>query len=775
MHPDRIRWIVRSTARVVAFVILVTLPISHFAIVYREMLNDVSFKARLNASRVAKYVYANSALWEFHGARLAELIEFSAQERQIHRQIIQSAAGREVFAEEQELAEPTKSHREPVTVNGKVVGWLIIETSLLPLLVEMAAVIALSLLLAFLVFISFDRWPLRLINRALGDLQAQQANAEQARRKLELSEAELRERTEQLVQAQELGQIGDWSLTVGEDTLFLSPVAASLLRLDPGNVRITPQELKARMPDDFGAKLDAMIESAIRHRTPGKMDIRFRRGDDTMADLAVTCRVADTKGARVLRLGGTIQDITERVQTQAQLEKLAYYDPLTGLPNRSMFQRVLNQALQRARQTARPSTLLLIDLDRFKEVNDSLGHATGDELLIRVSQLLNRLLDSEHFVARLGGDEFAIIIPDAPEDNNVEAIARAAIENLSRPMMLGRAEVLIGASIGIAVLPLHGTSGDEIIKNADLALYRAKDHGRGRFVFFEPAMNAMIQERIALARDLRAAVASNDGLEVWLQPQIDIGKNGVNGFEALMRWNHPTRGFIPPSDFIPIAESSSLICDLGLWILRESARMAKEWIDAGGPPYEIAVNVSAAQIWQTNMEDDVGAILKETGLPPHLLILELTESLLADHAEGRVRKALNGLKSLGVKLALDDFGTGYSSLGYLIQLPFDKLKIDRIFVAEAPKSAKGHHVLQGIIALGRGLGMTVVAEGVERPDELALLREFGCDQVQGYIFARPAPAAAAFAFAVNTINGLKPIHIPASPLPKLALAGASAA
>jgi EAL domain-containing protein (putative c-di-GMP-specific phosphodiesterase class I) len=256
---------------------------------------------------------------------------------------------------------------------------------------------------------------------------------------------------------------------------------------------------------------------------------------------------------------------------------------------------------------------------------------------------------------------------------------------------------------------------------------------------------------MALARDLRAAAATNEGLAVWLQPQVDLAGGSVVGFEALMRWTHPVHGQVPPSEFIPIAESSSLICDLGLWILRESVMIAKRWIDAGGAPFEIAVNLSAAQIWQTRLEDDVAAILRESGLPAHLLCLELTESMLADHAEGRVRATLQALKALGVKLALDDFGTGYSSLGYLIQLPFDKLKVDRVFVAEAARSEKGRHVLEGIIALGHGLGMTVVAEGVETHEELEQLARFGCNEIQGYLIARPQPAPAALAFALQTL------------------------
>ncbi|MGL4727809.1 MAG: putative bifunctional diguanylate cyclase/phosphodiesterase, partial [Bosea sp. (in: a-proteobacteria)] len=331
------------------------------------------------------------------------------------------------------------------------------------------------------------------------------------------------------------------------------------------------------------------------------------------------------------------------------------------------------------------------------------------------------------------------------------------VDELSKPIRIGQGEVRVGASIGIVMLPKDGATSDELTKNADLALYRAKENGRGRLAFFESSMSDVIQDKMALARDLRAAAAENRDLEAWLQPQIDLRANRVVGFEALLRWQHPTRGFVPPSVFIPIAESSSLITDIGHWVMLQSAKMAKRWIDEGHPPYEIAVNLSAAQIWQTNIEEDVAAILKETGLPPHLLCVELTESMLADHAQGRVRRALNGLKALGVKLALDDFGAGYSSLGYLVQLPFDKLKIDRLFIDGASRSDKMQHVLKGIVALGHGLGMTVVAEGVERAEDLELVQKLDCDQVQGYYFARPTRPAEALAYAGGTQDGLRKV------------------
>ena len=393
------------------------------------------------------------------------------------------------------------------------------------------------------------------------------------------------------------------------------------------------------------------------------------------------------------------------------------------------------------------AALLLLDLDRFKEVNDSLGHASGDELLGKVAQLISRVLSNDHFISRLGGDEFAIILRDCADRTAVQRVVADVVGAVSGTIWLERGEVTIGTSIGIALIPQDGTTLTDLQKNADLALYRAKENGRGRLVFFEPDMSAAMQHKIVLARELRKAISENIGLAVHYQPQVSLSSGRVTGFEALMRWTHPTLGNVSPAEFIPIAESSQTICDLGLWILREAAVQAKAWLDAGEPAREIAVNVSAAQIWHTDFAHHVEWVLNETGLPPHLLCLELTESLLADHAEGRVRRVLMQLKRLGVTLAIDDFGTDYSSLGYLTQLPFDKIKIDRIFVDGITESERARKLLEGIIALGRGLGMTIVAEGAETDDEVAILGQLRCDMVQDYVFARPAGANEALAVA----------------------------
>ena len=570
-------------------------------------------------------------------------------------------------------------------------------------------------------------------------------SAQSTNAKLLDAEAALSLRSEQLVEAQRLGKLGEWSYRFGEPEVWLAAESYDLLGYNSADFRPTHEVIMSLSVGGSARLFDTRAE-AVRTRSTRSVDIKFQRADGSIADLMVTTKPTTDADGHIVGISGTIQDISERKRAEEQLEKLAYYDPLTGLANRALFHRKMTDVIGRYGRTRIEGAMLLLDLDRFKEVNDSLGHAAGDELLVRVGHLLSRAVGKQHFLARIGGDEFVIVMPECDDETAIAGLAARVVAAVSGSIGLERGEVAIGTSIGIVRFPLDGSNLSDLLRNADLALYRAKEDGRGCFRFFLPGMNAVVQHKMALARDLRRAVSEGTELAVHYQPQIDLVTGRVTGYEALMRWNHPTRGNVPPSEFIPIAESSHLICDLGLWILRQSALQAKAWLDAGEPPREVAVNVSAAQIWHTDLLSEVAGVLKEADLPPNLLCLELTESLMADHAEGRVRTVLGALKELGVTLALDDFGTNYSSLGYLKQLPFDKLKIDRMFVDRISESRHSRELLKGIIALGRGLGMTVQGEGAETIEEVAILHEFGCDLVQGYVFARPTTAADALAF-----------------------------
>ncbi|MDO9564374.1 MAG: EAL domain-containing protein [Bradyrhizobium sp.] len=750
-----LRRTVQSSAMIVAMLVALLLPLGYGLIAYQYEAADAELKAQLSAKRVAGFIFQHPSLWEFNTERLGEIIGShpSGVLDGVQQRIVKPG-GKVVAIRGTTSGHFTAVQRAPIVVGDAVLAELEFEASIDPLLLRIAFCAFSAACLGLLAYFSFRSLPLYALDNALGTIELLQEHmadkneelTAQNHRLIEQEEA-LQQRSKELASAQRLGKIGDWSYRLGDTELWWSPEIFRLLRYDPASFHTSRDAVLSTYLGDGARRVIESQSDVMRTGSAKSVDAKVRCGDGSVCDVVVSSQAMTNDEGHTTGFFGTIQDITDRKVAEEQLEKLAYYDPLTGLANRTLFQRELNDSLGRCGRAGTQAALLLLDLDRFKEVHDSLGHAAGDELLTKVTNLISRVVERGHFLCRLGGDEFAIIMPDYHDIAEVKKLAGAVIAAVGGSIQLDRGEANIGTSIGIALIPQHGSNVGDLQRNADLALYRAKEEGRGRFSFFETGMSEAVQHKIALARDLRHAVDENIGLTVHYQPQVDLVTDRVTGFEALMRWTHPTFGTVPPSEFIPIAESSQLICDLGLWITRQATQQAKVWLDAGEPAREVAVNVSAAQIWNTDITADVARILDETGLPPHLLCLELTESLLADHTEARFRNVLVGLKELGVTLALDDFGTNYSSLGYLTQLPFDKLKIDRLFVDGITEAARARKLLEGIIALGRGLGMTIVAEGAEKLEEVEILRTFGCDMVQGYVFARPTLAADALAVA----------------------------
>ncbi|MFC0240449.1 sensor domain-containing protein [Rhodopseudomonas telluris] len=556
---------------------------------------------------------------------------------------------------------------------------------------------------------------------------------------LEAARALLDQRTRALEEAHQLGKIGTWHHRVEIGRTVWSPELYQLLGLERDAFAPTYDNTTSYFLDDDAKRLLKLQGRVLRGGNTEATDIRIRHADGTPRDLAIICK-AEVVNGKIVGLIGTAQDVTDRKEAERRLEQLAYTDPLTGLANRALFKRRLASLFETPLSPDDRNALFLIDLDRFKEVNDSLGHSTGDNLLIHVARVLRQQLDPQAFIARIGGDEFAVLT-NSPGTSAEAAIALAdqLIAKLSVPVDLAEGEACIGATIGIAILPEHGATAEKASRNADLALYMAKEAGRGRAQLFEPIYAEAVDQKLDLGRRLRRAVESGD-LTTHYQPQIDLKTGRVIGFEALLRWSHPERGPIPPSEFIPIAESTGLIVDLGHWVLRDACRQMRAWMDAGLPARTISVNVSPAQIWNGDFEKVVSTVLAETGLPPELLCLELTESLFVDHTKQKVSHTLAALSKLGIQLALDDFGSGYSSLGYLTRLPFNCLKIDRTFVDGIATVPEKRKLLGGIIALSHGLGMSVVAEGAELAEEVDLLTEFDCDFVQGYVFSKPVAA-----------------------------------
>jgi diguanylate cyclase (GGDEF)-like protein/PAS domain S-box-containing protein len=433
-----------------------------------------------------------------------------------------------------------------------------------------------------------------------------------------------------------------------------------------------------------------------------------------------------------------VRDITERTYAEEQIKHLAYHDALTNLPNRLLFKDRLSVALSHAHREESRLAVLFLDLDRFKVINDSLGHNIGDQLLQAVAARIDACVRDSDTVARLGGDEFTILLPRLNRSEDAAPVAAKIIDAVRYPFHIEGREFFITTSIGISVYPEDGADAETLIKNADTAMYQAKELGRDNYQLFNAHVNAKALQRIALEHGLRRALL-NEELHVHYQPIFDLGTNRIAGMEALLRWKHPQMGLIPPATFIPIAEATGGMVPIGSWALRQACRQAKQWHDAGHTTLSLAVNLSVTQLQQTDLVDTVRSVLEETGLPPHLLELEITESGAMHNPETSIR-VLYELKKLGIGISLDDFGTGHSSLSYLKRFPVDTLKIDQSFVQDTTVDPDAAAIVLAIIAMAHSLRLKVIAEGVEYAEQAEFLRAHGCDQLQGYLITRPLPA-----------------------------------
>src|SRR5476651_1661441 len=435
-------------------------------------------------------------------------------------------------------------------------------------------------------------------------------------------------------------------------------------------------------------------------------------------------------------------DISERKASEQRIHRLAYYDALTHLPNRTLFQDRLHTALQQAERHQAWVVLMFLDLDRFKPINDSLGHAAGDRMLKEMATRLLGCVDDDDTVARMGGDEFTLLLqPRIHREvalNRAIHVAEQILASLVKPFVLEGREFFVTASIGIALSPQDGNELSQLMKNADTAMYHAKERGKNNFQFYQADMNASALERLELESDLRHAL-EQDEFVLYYQPQFSGDGKRLTGAEALLRWRHPRRGLVPPGDFIPVLEELGLVVDVGDWVISEACRQLKTWHQAKVRVPKVSVNISARQFSDGQLGNRIANILKETGLPPACLELELTESILMREVS-EAMQILDGLKRLGLSIAVDDFGTGYSSLNYLKQFPIDVLKIDRTFVDGLPSGEQDAQIARAIIAMAHSLNLAVIAEGVETHEQLDFLREHGCDEVQGYLFGRPMPA-----------------------------------
>ena len=494
------------------------------------------------------------------------------------------------------------------------------------------------------------------------------------------------------------------------------------------------------VPADKARETETLREEVLRGESIMQVEVQRQKRDGTLFDISTTLAPLRDASGEINGYLAIASDITERKVAERQIEFLAYRDVLTGLPNRLLLHDRFEQAVAFAERAQTKVALLFLDLDNFKTINDSLGHAVGDSLLKEIASRLGECVRDTDTISRQGGDEFLIVLPDLRGADAITPVLLKIRDQLQTPFDIDGHELTTSASIGVAIYPDDGLDFDTLLKKADTAMYRAKDGGRNSYRFFDEQMNVEAVEHLHLKNGLRRAIERAEFV-LHYQPQIDLNTGSIVGAEALLRWNHPEFGMISPARFIPVAEDSGLIVPIGEWVIREACRQGVAWRSAGLPPLVMAVNLSAVQFKRGDVEQTVTQALKSSGFDPQLLELELTESILI-HNTDNVLASVQRLKLLGVKLSIDDFGTGYSSLSYLKRFAVDKLKIDQSFIRDLATDPDDAAIILAIIQMARSLNLTTIAEGVETAEMLSQLRQFKCDEAQGYLFARPMPAQA---------------------------------
>ena len=558
----------------------------------------------------------------------------------------------------------------------------------------------------------------------------------------------------ELAGAQRLAHVGSWSFDTVRDEGRWSDEMFRIFGFAPQEFVVTYKRFLKLVHREDRNLVRRMTREALRgSKNPSSLDYRLVRPDGEVRFLHSEYEVVLDGSGRPVRLVGTSQDVTERKVLEKKLTHQALHDPLTGLPNRALLLDRLERALSRAnRREGTEVAVLFMDLDNFKFVNDTLGHRVGDDLLVAVSGRLRSCLRPEDTAARLGGDEFAVLLEDVEDPGEATQVAERVTEVLRAPFIVSAREVFVTPSIGIALSGSSEGPSENLMRDADMAMYRAKEEGKARYKLFDPGMECRITARMTLENDLRRGI-ERDEFEVYYQPVVALDTGRTVGMEALVRWQHPERGLVAPSEFVPLAEEIGLIVPIGRRVLREACRQAREWQELypsvpSDPPLVIGVNLSARQLRYPGLLEDVEGALRESGLDPRWLILEITESVVVGEGESRVG-ILRELREQGVRFALDDFGTGYSSLSYLKHLPVGMLKIDRSFVERIGEDAEDAVLIAGVVGIAHGLGLRVLAEGVETAEQLERVKALGCELAQGYHFARPMPSGKAEAFLAS--------------------------
>ena len=555
-----------------------------------------------------------------------------------------------------------------------------------------------------------------------------------------------------LSNAQRIGEMGDWEWDLHHDRVVPSEQALRIFGHGADAQALDFAQFAAHVHADDLPRLREACQRLTEQGDSVAVDHRIVDPQGALRHVRQQLEVVERDDAgQATRLAGAVHDITRRRDAEEQIRRLAYYDPLTGLPNRLLFTEQLHQAITHAERNHQQVAIMFVDLDHFKRVNDTLGHGAGDELLrivsVRLSSSLRghdavSRLDSEiegSTIARLGGDEFIVMLSGMHRPSDAGSVARRLVEALAEPVVVGGTEIFVGSSVGIAMYPNDGIDIDTLLMNADTAMYRAKDAGRGGFQFYDRWMNARALDRLMMEAQLRRAMDRNEFV-LHYQPRVDVASGHIVGAEALIRWQHPDKGLVQPLDFIPLVEDTGLVIPIGEWAIGEVCRQVAEWQASGLVPVSVAVNLAATHLRERRLPELVQRQMQHHGLATGLLEIEVTESILLVEPELSLLTA-ERLNDMGVRLSIDDFGTGYSSLSYLKRLPIHALKIDRSFVRDLAHDPDDAAIITAIIAMAHSLKLKVVAEGVETEAQLAYLKSRGCDEYQGYLMRRPMVAS----------------------------------
>lgn len=697
-------------AGMLALALTVLAPAAYFAVSYQYLVGTLDAQAEISARNVSGLVIANPEMWRFEEVRLMELLERRPRDGVPETRRILTPRKDLIAESANPLRKPLVSRNHIIYDAGTPVAKLEISRSLFPLICRTTLVALIALIAGALVYVMLRVFPLRAVSQAYRALN----ESEQKYRSLYKSMKE--------------------------------GVALCRFRYDDSGVPVSfvIADVNQSCEMIFGLEHDAVIgmdgsevfDGAIMEHLS---DIILSNGGSLNFELrlsppdrffSVSIFYPDEGYFAAL-----FDDITQRKMSEGQIQKLAYSDSLTGLPNRTLFFDRLNQTLARADRNAAQIAVLFLDLDGFKVVNDTLGHASGDDLLLQVSQRLRNCIRSSDTLARLGGDEFVVLASYSGKELNIAHVAQNLLDKVAPAYFIDGREIYTSVSIGIALFPEDGRDAETLLRCADMAMYSAKEGGRNCYHFFSEGMNRKAHERMELETNLRLAL-ERDEFFLEYQPILAAGDGSIVAAEALIRWQHPDWGRTMPGDFIAISEDSGLIVPMGEWVLRTACRKLKEWQQQGLAPLRLAVNVSGRQFAQRDFVDTVKKILSETGVDARFLELELTETSLMESADATVKTLLR-LRELGLSIVIDDFGTGYSSLGYLKNFPIERLKIDRSFIADVCSNPRDRAIVEAIIAMADKLGLRVVAEGVETAEQADCVRCCGCHEIQGYFYHRP--------------------------------------